>query len=182
MIMKKRFTPKKKQSFSQGFTFIEFLVVIGIVGILASVVLITMNSIQANGRDAKRILELTQFKSILEFYNSDNNSYPLSTPEYEIPDALWGELWPGYTPIVPEDPLSSQTYAYISDGTGYQIYAKLERMSDSTFSCDGCGPADCSYNAFFASSGISVDDFSGFRTIYMDADGDGFGAGIPDDV
>ncbi len=63
----------KKQ---QGFTLIELLVVIAIIGLLASVVLLALNSARAKSRDAKRVADVRQMQSALELYFNDCNSYP----------------------------------------------------------------------------------------------------------
>lgn len=59
-----------------GFTLIELLVVISIIGLLASVVLVSIQSARAKSRDAKRIGDMNQLAKALELYFNENNSYP----------------------------------------------------------------------------------------------------------
>lgn len=68
---------KVKQKTQKGFTLIELLVVIAIIGLLASVVLLALNSARAKSRDAKRVADIRQVMSGLELYFNDCGSYPV---------------------------------------------------------------------------------------------------------
>ncbi len=65
---------------TRGFTLIELLVVIAIIGVLSSVVLVSVQTARAKSRDAKRIAEVGQIRKALELYYDANQTYPSSTP------------------------------------------------------------------------------------------------------
>ena len=61
-----------------GFTLIEILVVVAIVGILVTIVVSNFVGIRINARDARRKAELAQIQKALELYKSDQSpqAYP----------------------------------------------------------------------------------------------------------
>ena len=59
-----------------GFTLIELLVVIAIIGLLASVVMASLNSARGKARNARRLSDVKQLQTALEFYYDQFGRYP----------------------------------------------------------------------------------------------------------
>ncbi len=68
--------PAKIRKNKAGFTLIELLVVIAIIGLLASVVLVSVNSARQKSRDAKRLADINQIAKALELFYNDAAAYP----------------------------------------------------------------------------------------------------------
>lgn len=122
---------------SPAFTLIELLIVIVIVGILATMAIVVFNLAQAKGRDAKRKSDLDALKKALLFYKGDtkNASYfpKETTTPTECDDgtsttgcipktALIYTGSPSYTLIkkIPKDPSTKKDYyykAYLADSS-----------------------------------------------------------------
>jgi len=60
---------------NKGFTLIELLVVIAVIGILAAVILASLNSARAKARDARRRADLRQIAVALELYRDTYGTY-----------------------------------------------------------------------------------------------------------
>ena len=118
---KKRRVVKKLKQNQKGFTLIELLVVIAIIGLLASVVLLALNSARQKSRDAKRLADVRQIATALELYFDSQ-----TTPAYPT-TASFASLAPTYMGTMPTfpsptDSCNTASYSYTSGGTGtYQL-------------------------------------------------------------
>lgn len=107
----------KNSDQQKGFTLIEVLVVIAIIGVLASIVLVALNSSRQKGRDTKRVADMRQVNQALEIYSHDYGGYP----------AALTDVVPDYTSIVPIAPTpadgactnAENDYTYTPSGTSF---------------------------------------------------------------
>jgi len=60
----------------RGFTLIELIVVMSIIGVLATLIINNLNDARARARDTKRKQDLNQLKTAIRLYYNDNQSYP----------------------------------------------------------------------------------------------------------
>lgn len=65
-----------KNAFRRGFTLIELMIVIVILGILMGTILPRLTGAQSRARDTARIADLNNISQALEVYFSDNGEYP----------------------------------------------------------------------------------------------------------
>ncbi len=127
----------------KGFTLIELLLVVAIIGLLASIVLVTINGARSKARDAKRVSDMQSLAQALEMYDGDSGHYPISAtwtsecsiPGNWIPDGSNYNWSAPYLLPQPRDPAEScsgaiqQKYSYWSDGKTYQLTTTLENSS-----------------------------------------------------
>lgn len=63
---------------TKAFTLIELLVVIAIIGILAAVVIASLNSARTKAKDTAIIAQAKQIMTAVEMYYNDNGAYPIT--------------------------------------------------------------------------------------------------------
>lgn len=76
-------TNKFKQ---QGFTIVELLIVIVVIGILAALVITTFTGIQQKARDTERTADIKALQGQVEAYYAQKGNYPTRT---DVNDATW---------------------------------------------------------------------------------------------
>jgi len=105
----------------KGFTIIELLVVIVIIGILVALTLPNLFSAQARGRDTDRKNELKNLQQKLETYFNDNDEYP----------AALSNLDPAPTTDETTGPRNdAYTYTPAANSQSYTLSANLENQND----------------------------------------------------
>lgn len=83
MISLKKWNQEKR---NQGFTIVELLIVIVVIGILALLVITTYSGIQAKARNSKRSSDIATVQTQLEAYFQDKGHYPSLG---DMNDATW---------------------------------------------------------------------------------------------
>lgn len=71
-VIKEFLRPNRKS----GFTLIELLVVISIIGLLATIVLVSLNQSRVRARDARRAADINQLATAIEAFHIENGFYP----------------------------------------------------------------------------------------------------------
>lgn len=61
---------------SIGFTIVELLIVIVVIGILAAIVIVAFNGVQARANDTHRVSDVDKVKKFMELYYVKNGYYP----------------------------------------------------------------------------------------------------------
>jgi len=65
-----------------GFTLIELMVVISVIGLIAGMTMVSMRDARAKARDARRKQDLAAIVSAMELYNLDNEHYQVHNSGY----------------------------------------------------------------------------------------------------
>ncbi|MEO5347004.1 MAG: type II secretion system major pseudopilin GspG [Magnetococcus sp. YQC-9] len=105
-----------------GFTLIEIMVVVVILGILATLIIPKIMSRPDEARQTKAVLDIQSIGQALDLYRLDNHNYPTTEqglgalvirPETEPVPKRWRQE--GYLPKAPVDPWGNP-YVYLAPG------------------------------------------------------------------
>ena len=151
-----------------GFTLVELLVVITIIGILATIGLDAFQSSQMRARDAERKSDLRQMSSALELFYADYGRYPNDSNGLIVgcpyssggtsTNCVWGRGFfsdgkTTYFQVLPKDPSASLHYYYrvvsgVANNQAYQLFAYLENTQDPSIISTGysCGLYNCNFS------------------------------------
>jgi general secretion pathway protein G len=131
----------------KGFTLIELMVVIALIGILSSVILASLTTVKERNRDAKRVSDIREIEKALSLYQISNNSFPVPadpsgeiilTGTDEISELLEDGGHISEAPTDPQHPATSYTYQTNSQGGTFILSFCLETNTIKSFA-QGCG-------------------------------------------
>lgn len=126
----------------KGFTLVELLVVIAIIGILATIMYMQYQKVQARARDTQRIRDFDNLKYALLLYKQDKGNFPpantncSTTIAPDINSCLQALKNDKYLEILPKDPRGS-TYEYIDRPTIDDVILKTNLEVTNPVNLDG---------------------------------------------
>jgi len=128
---------------NESFTLIELLVVIAVIGLLSSIVLVSLGPVRKKARDAKGESEVRQIMTAFELKYSDNAVYP-DLPDTATAIASGDTTLSPYLSPTPYTSGGIRNYYWYDDGTTtpqkFCVYFQLEADPATYFTCSykGC--------------------------------------------
>ena len=107
---------KKSINNTKGFTLIEVMVVVVILGMLAGIVAMGVRRFLVQGRITAAKVQLKEFQKCLKFYKNEHGVYPRSLDKLTEKDKNGDR----YLSKIPKDPWG-KSYHYRNMGSSYEI-------------------------------------------------------------
>jgi prepilin-type N-terminal cleavage/methylation domain-containing protein len=131
-----------KQKVSRGFTIVELLIVIVVIGILAALVIVTYNGIQSKARDTERKTDVNALSSHLEAYFAQAAKYPtlaqFNDNDTQTSTTFVATNMKGLDRAAFADPKSPTTYTLAATPT-----ANVYSYEVTPANCDNSTGGDC---------------------------------------
>lgn len=133
---------------TEGFTLVELLLVVGLIGVLSGILLTVINpaGTRQKFRDAQRISDLKKVQAALEIYYNDNRTYPVYGGWTVISGVSELSTYMSPSPVDPQssgtDPCNAATRNYLYRGgtSAYTLVSNMELNSSvGTGACSGIG-------------------------------------------
>jgi prepilin-type N-terminal cleavage/methylation domain-containing protein len=119
---------------NRGFTIVELLIVIVVIGILAALVIVTYNGIQQKARDTERKTDVNAIHGQVEAYYAQNGKYPTLA---NVNDATFrSNNMKGLDPAALQDPKGT-SQAVCASGADCYLYVAAPA------NCDNAANGDC---------------------------------------
>jgi len=113
---------------NKGFTLIELLVVIAIIGILASIVLVSLGGARSKARDAKRQSDMRQLATAQEMYYGDNEKYVTTA----LPSTTGTPAIGAYLDPLQDPQGATKGYNWLANSTCDQFYCAYATLENGT--------------------------------------------------
>ncbi len=126
---------------NKGFTIVELLIVIVVIGILALLVITTYSGIQAKARNSKRQTDLASIQTHLEAFYNETGYYP-NRGDMNTASFVSGQM-KGLDPTALHDPSNANqasTTPFV-DAPALKSYA-YQPLNATDTSCEGASPAN----------------------------------------
>lgn len=159
---------------SKGFTLVELLIVIAVIGVLAAVILAVINPLEqlARGRDTGRKGLVRDLASSVQRYFTTNSAYPTA-------DATWVDTLVTAGEVRDNPPANSllgtpcgtgvtgtqDGYCFVTGGTPTEfiVYTALESAAANSLCANAAAPADRAWEVWSSADGrggvvCTVDD------------------------
>jgi len=98
--------------YKRGFTLVELVVVMAIIGILSGIIIASLDGARKSARDAKRVSDIKNIQLGLALYYSDNGRYPCQIYA-NIANPACPNFLGVYMSTIPKDPAGAD-YSYAS--------------------------------------------------------------------